>query len=56
MAQPISWRKLSEYNDQNDQYLLVVLDAMWLNKKMKVHNKNGEAMLKAAPEFDVPPP
>ena len=52
MAQPISWRKLSEYNDRGDQYLLIVLDAMWLNKKMKVHNKNGEAMLKAAPEFD----
>ena len=35
MASAISWRKLAEYNKNGDMYLLILLDAMWMNKKMK---------------------
>ena len=50
MASSISWRKLAEYNKNGDMYLLVLLDAMWMNKKMKVHN-GPHVSVKAAPKF-----
>ena len=50
MASAIDWRKLAEYNKNGDMYLLVLLDAIWLEKKMKVHN-GPEVSVKAAPKF-----
>jgi len=50
MASAISWRKLAEYNKNGDMYLLILLDAMWMNKKMKVHN-GPHVSVKAAPKF-----
>ena len=51
MASSISWRKLAEYNQNGDMYLLVLLDHMWLEKKMKLHNGPVVAV-KAAPGFN----
>jgi len=50
MASAISWRKLAEYNKNGDMYLLVLLDAIWLEKKMKVHN-GPKVAVKASPKF-----
>ena len=51
MASSISWRKLAEYNKNGDMYLLVLLDSIWLEKKMKLHNGPVVAV-KAAPGFN----
>lgn len=51
MASSISWRKLAEYNQNGDMYLLVLLDHMWLEKKMKLHNGPVVAV-KASPGFN----
>ena len=50
MASAIDWRKLAEYNKNGDMYLLVLLDAIWLEKKMKVHNGPSVAV-KTSPKF-----
>ncbi len=51
MASSISWRKLAEYNHNGDMYLLVLLDSIWLEKKMKLHNGPVVAV-KAAQGFN----
>ena len=51
MASSISWRKLAEYNQNGDMYLLVLLDSIWLEKNMKLHNGPVVAV-KAAPGFN----
>ena len=52
MASSISWRKLAEYNKNGDMYLLVLLDSIWLEKKMKLHN--GPVVAVKAPVCNAP--
>tara|TARA_B100001113_G_scaffold353291_1_gene357051 strand:- start:1911 stop:3608 length:1698 start_codon:yes stop_codon:yes gene_type:complete len=50
----VTWAKLAQYNSKGDMYLLIALDAMWLNKKLEIEGKSGKWQIRTDPEF-IPP-
>ena len=47
----VTWAKLAQYNSKGDMYLLIALDAMWLNKKLEIDGKSGKWQIRTDPEF-----
>lgn len=50
----VNWTKLAQYNSKGDMYLLIALDAMWLNKKLEIEGKTGKWQIRTDPAF-IPP-